>query len=502
MKTLFITVGTRQIGWRCKDDTICCFGADGDRNEHPKHIDKLYQELGVERGSREGQRWGVQDLSQRYYQHCLTADDFSAVELLLDHQIINDQYSQGLEHVVLWGSNQPETTAWVYRNKDTRWLAHLMAGKIRQTWPELKVEVFEPVVDANNNQAIRHALDTFIVQHTQQFTPESNENEFTFLIQSKGAVPAIAQSLEICAAGLVRQYQVFNIIPVEPTPLYSAESQSANHSQQCQSIPIGEYFWPIERLRIVSAWQRGDFHEAAIWLMAHQSRYQLLYHLAKCLTLATNWQMDTFLKNEQSGVSHWLNRGSLVKAVDDLQLRDWHATLQLTLESSPARTWETSFLIYLLLCQGNYTDAFMRFAQTLERLLYIRSEAGNWLSQEDTNGHHVGFKQLIDTWFKVEQKTLTKSHYNQFDRIRNTRNQIVHQAESMTIEQIQTIWVPKKRSNQDSEASNINAVYNSMTQTLKQVCDRAWQLPDKPLLRSLYEWGLNQLQIESETLWD
>ncbi len=28
LNTLIITVGTRQIGWRCKDDVIRSFGAD------------------------------------------------------------------------------------------------------------------------------------------------------------------------------------------------------------------------------------------------------------------------------------------------------------------------------------------------------------------------------------------------------------------------------------------------------------------------------------------
>ncbi|HIK56556.1 MAG TPA: hypothetical protein IGS37_15515 [Synechococcales cyanobacterium M55_K2018_004] len=49
MKTLIITVGTRQVGWRCKDGIVRSLGADGDRG-HPPHIDELYAELGLERG--------------------------------------------------------------------------------------------------------------------------------------------------------------------------------------------------------------------------------------------------------------------------------------------------------------------------------------------------------------------------------------------------------------------------------------------------------------------
>jgi hypothetical protein len=61
MKTLIITVGTRQIGWRCKDEIVRCFGADGDRG-HPPHMNELYQELALERGYHAADdinsRWG------------------------------------------------------------------------------------------------------------------------------------------------------------------------------------------------------------------------------------------------------------------------------------------------------------------------------------------------------------------------------------------------------------------------------------------------------------
>jgi hypothetical protein len=43
MKILIITVGTRQIGWRCSDGVIRCFGADGDRGSS-RHIDEPYKE--------------------------------------------------------------------------------------------------------------------------------------------------------------------------------------------------------------------------------------------------------------------------------------------------------------------------------------------------------------------------------------------------------------------------------------------------------------------------
>lgn len=499
MKTLIITVGTRQAGWRCQDGTVCCFGADGDRG-HPRHINRLFQELGVERGRRQvGEHtydWGVQDLSHLYYRHCQETlkGNFRAVELLLDHQVLEAQYSQGLDQVVLWGTNQPETTDWTYRDKDTRWLAHLMAGKIRQTWPELQAEVFEPVVDANDNQAIRQALDAFIVEYTQRILPDENEEELTLFIQNKGAVPAIAQSLEICAAGLVRQYPVFSLIPIEPVPLYSGEVQSANRSQKYQEISIGEYFWPIERLRIVSAWQRGDFHEAALWLMAHQSKYRLVYRLAKCLTLATNWQMETFCQGRKAGLAQWLGMASSHQVVEPTQLDQWQATFENLRKHSSAQTWETRFLIYLLLRQSNYTDAFMRFAQILERLLYLRSKEEGWFSKQELKKEfHPTFYELIKQWFELRDKS-TKSSYNQFDRIRKQRNQVVHKAAPMTLKDISDIWKDQKSIDGMSEVLAVEAVYGCMTKMLSEVCKQDWITPEIGLIQSLYGWGLEQLQ--------
>ncbi len=44
MKTLMITVGNRQVGWRCNDGIVRSFGADGSRKD-PPHLDELYREF-------------------------------------------------------------------------------------------------------------------------------------------------------------------------------------------------------------------------------------------------------------------------------------------------------------------------------------------------------------------------------------------------------------------------------------------------------------------------
>ena len=94
--TLIITVGTRQIGWRCDDGIVRCFGADGDRNA-PPHTNELYENIGVERkfdsyldpytGEPRKSQWRMRDLGNRYYDLATVKNDFSAVELLIDNEI-------------------------------------------------------------------------------------------------------------------------------------------------------------------------------------------------------------------------------------------------------------------------------------------------------------------------------------------------------------------------------------------------------------------------------
>jgi hypothetical protein len=147
MKILIITVGTRQIGWKSKDGAIRCFGADGDRSA-PSHIQELFDEIGVERGqypvdeSKPGVKpplWSAWELGKHYFEYSQNQLlDFNNVELLLDRQIIKDYLGQDLQHIILWATEQPETVSWWYRRADTRWLAELMAAKIKLAYPKVQ----------------------------------------------------------------------------------------------------------------------------------------------------------------------------------------------------------------------------------------------------------------------------------------------------------------------------------------------------------------------------
>ena len=133
--TLIITVGTRQVGWRCHDGSIRSFGADGNIG-YPPHVQELYKELGIERGYYQEKDklypWSARDLGQKYYEHCVhwLDSNFSHVELLLDNEIIETGVKQGLKHIILWGTDQPVTVSWFYRRLDTLWLAKLIEGKM------------------------------------------------------------------------------------------------------------------------------------------------------------------------------------------------------------------------------------------------------------------------------------------------------------------------------------------------------------------------------------
>ena len=330
--TLIITVGTRQLGWKCKDGVIRSFGADGNIG-YPPHIDELYQELEITRGIHEEKDkkfpWSARDLGKRYYDYCKEwlGGDFSQVELLLDQKIIETAAKNNLKHIILWGTDQPEHITWAYRRLDTLWLAELMAQKIKLMYPNLRVDVHTPKINAGDNNAIREELEQLIFPEMQDYLISNKDREFVLWIQNKGCTPAIASCVEICAAALVRQCQVFNSSPNDPEDLFttvSNGSRTALHSSDFKLIPLGEYFWSLERLRVISAWERGDFIESQLWLKVHQSRHQVLYKLSGILALYTNWETEKFLKL----ISDWLGSKDVAKSISNEQIKTWQEQLQ------------------------------------------------------------------------------------------------------------------------------------------------------------------------------
>lgn len=504
--TLIVTVGTRQVGWRCFDGVIRSFGADGNIG-YPPHVDELYRELKIERGNYQEKDkthpWSARDLGKRYYEHCVDwlGGDFSSVELLLDFKIIEAGVQRGLKHIILWGTDQPENVSWSYRRLDTLWLAKLMEGKIKAMCPRVKIDTHTPVIAANDSEAIRQELEILILSDVLNVFSKTGDEQFVLWIQNKGCVPAIAQGVEICAAALVRQCQVFNVSPEEPDSFFELQPngfQSACPSQKYKLVPMGEHFWPLERERVISAWKRGDFREAQIWLKPHENRYRLLHQLAGYLAIYTNGQLLDFFQKLQN----WLTERDLATIADSEQITKWKENI-LFLQSNEhtqkrdfAKIWEYCFLIDLLLSTGNYTSAFFQFTLTLERLLYIKFKFRNGKSTILGDVSQPDFKELIDAWCQIKKLDENNKWFKLLHRIRMKRNKIVHEAEAATLSQIRSIWTdnglfPVKMTNDYREISNL------MLEVLGKVCEGSWKIPEKPLLRSLYEWGLDVLRIDS-----
>jgi len=512
---LIITVGTRQVGWRSDDGIIRCFGADGDRS-HPPHIDQLYAELGVERQSHPGEkfnpRWSVRDLGRRYWELCEAADDFSRVELLLDGIIIADAAKRGLNSVVLWATDQPESVPWNYRRADTLYLAKLMAGKIRATWPGVAVDVLHPVVNANDRNLIREEVEQFILPIAFDAARYPDDRELVLAIENKGAVPALAEGLEICAAALVRQCQVLVCTPVEPDPPYDDRpdgARSVRAAFRYDEISVGEYFWPLERMRVISAWERGDFKEAHLWLKSHQSRYKHLYQLADFLSGSENRGFSRFIldKNFENG---WLRSRAVSESAGSETVRQWREQLQQLKQNQPAQVWESIFSLELLLMRENYTRAFFQFSQTIERLLYLRCKTENWIDRShiipnpnfkgDRRDYNPGFKELIEGWFTSANRDKEGSIYRLFDNIRQTRNEITHQAKPLSKLDLMAIWSGAGWRWESGDETDGGAIVARMMETINMVCNPSWELPKSTLTGSLYRWGLNLLHSEQGNL--
>ena len=488
MKTLIITVGTRQLGWRCQDGIIRSLGADGTSN-HPPHIAELYQqELKSSRSHHDKTApdetgWGTRHLGEQLHQRCLTQQDFSPVVPLLDEAIITAEANQCLDHIVLWGTNQPESVPWKYRRLDTLWLAQLMKGHLIQRWPHLTIEAWCPILAANHTDPIRQQADAFLTNHLQ-----IRQENLTLLIQTKGAVPAIANTLDICAAALTRQCIVKQVIPVEPAELFSrvAQGRQANSATTFESININTYFWPMERSRILSAWERGDFTEAKLWLSSHKEDYGALYHLADMLAIANNWQLIDALRKIRK---HWLLGHNLNKIVSPQQQIEWQQQLALRLpkvntsQSRFLQTWETTWFIELALQRHHTTAAFMQFAQTLERLLYLQ-HSKQPASASAHASKHAGFYTLIASWCQTNAIAPQSPLAKQLHKIREKRNKLIHSGQSVPARELEQLFSYQPE----------DTVLESMIALLNTLRSSSWEIPQMPLLKSLALWGQAQLK--------
>lgn len=156
------------------------------------------------------------------------------------------------------------------------------------------------------------------------------------------------------------------------------------------------------------------------------------------------------------------------------------------------------FFNYLASLRGDHTNAFVQFAQTLERLLSLRSKMDNWqgkgyISYPECPGAPPKFKELNKACY--ERFSSQNDLYRLLEEIRKKRNGIVHEAKSLTVEQLRHIWSDKGFPTDSVDEPT--EMMKPMMNVLRKVCDHNWSIPEKPLLRSLYEWGLDVLRIDS-----
>ncbi|WP_204138281.1 hypothetical protein [Halomicronema sp. CCY15110] len=512
MQTLIITVGTRQVGWRCQDGIVRSLGADGDRG-YPPHIDQLYAEFDHQRGyhspeAKPEYRWAARHLGELIYRYCEQRQDFSAVVLPMDEGIIESQIQNGLTEVILWGTDQLEGTAWSFRRGDTCWLAKLMAGKLQQSYPDLQIQVWNPVVAVNQVAAIQQHLQGFLVTYALKFLDTTVDEPLTLQIQTKGSAPQIANSLEICAAALMRQCTVEQVIPIEPNPLFEVTDADAKLSQTrmatgFNTVNLGEYFWPVERERILSAWERGDFAEARVWLSAHRDRYQAVYDLAGHLALAINWQLQDALKKLQD----WLNQSTTKRNVDSDIRRQWLKDIEILCKPIDKQTpegrylsiWESRLLIHINLNRQSYTSAFLQFVQVIERLLFWCYRYEDWISQgyvtPPENKCNWGVKKYKATFWDLRQGWRLKCQLPEKDPIikklesmNDARNDVVHRNEAIAPADFGK-WLEI-----DESDLNPDTFYQRAEDFLQQFCPPDRPMPDRSLLQDLYHWGIEQLQ--------
>ena len=509
MKTLIITVGTRQVGWKCSDSIVRCLGSDG--GGYPPHIDELYQELDIERGyynpkNEKATRWSTRHLGEKLYQVCQAQGHFNPVQLLMDHVIIQKLVAQGLTNIIIIGSNQPESVSWSYRRADTFWLAKLMAGKIQESWPNLQIQTWDLEVPANESDNIRKEIEGFIFPYIQQRFKNNAAKKPDLYIQNKGCAPAVANTLEICAAALVREFEVQIITPIEPDPPYfkNKGKETFCSADKVQTVSIAQYFWPLERLRIISAWERGDFGEAQVWLTSHEKRCPAVYKLALILSKANNWQLLEALKLLQRS---WLPSKVAAKAVEANTYQEWQQQLgeilgspnQSKSSSSTVQvflqTWEFQFLIHLQINSEKYTTAFMQFSQTLERLLYLRARSEDWINKGYVSSIYdrdPNFYQLIEGWRCSQNLQQTDPWIVLLNRIREKRNDVVHNAISLNLDQLKTIW--RDFSVLSTDQSDQEKLIQSIDTVLEKVCISSWPSDSKSVLQKVYDWSFEQLK--------
>lgn len=158
--------------------------------------------------------------------------------------------------------------------------------------------------------------------------------------------------------------------------------------------------------------------------------------------------------------------------------------------------WEYAFQIPIDARVGRLNNAFFVMAQTLERLLYQVYKKDDWLQKEwidipeEMKAKGIGkdrfssrLEQMIEIW--AEHYSSDPSFNSLLDSIREIRNDVVHNAKVVKLDDISSLW--------NKAGLDLDDIGEALLLPLRKVGKALGKLPDSPLLLSLYEWGLEVL---------
>jgi hypothetical protein len=137
----------------------------------------------------------------------------------------------------------------------------------------------------------------------------------------------------------------------------------------------------------------------------------------------------------------------------------------------------------------------MQFAQTLERLLYLRAKSEKWIKKNFVTADYdrdPNFYQLIQGWCRSQNLQDGDPWKKLLHRIREKRNDVVHEATAVNLDQLKSMW--REFSIAKPNQSDRENLIQAMDTVLQKVCHSSWPTDNKSILQEVYEWGLTQLQ--------
>ena len=165
------------------------------------------------------------------------------------------------------------------------------------------------------------------------------------------------------------------------------------------------------------------------------------------------------------------------------QIQVWSSYDCLDKTKTVAIIWEYAFQIPIDARVGRLNNAFFVMAQTLERLLYQVYKKEMKAKGIGKDRFSSRLEQMIEIW--SEHYSSDPSFNSLLDSIREIRNDVVHNAKVVKLDDISSLW--------NKAGLDLDDIGEALLLPLRKVGKALGKLPDSPLLLSLYEWGLEVL---------